>query len=179
MSRVGKLPVALGEKVEATLDWGKVIVKGPLWTLTFLHHNRVEITKVENTLVVKPLWNDAAALWGTTRALLSNMVSGVTTGFKKSLEINWVWFKFEVAGERKLILSIWFSHKVEMEAPVWIKIQADEKEKNVIHISWIDKQMVGEFASKVRSMKKPEPYKWKWIKYVWETIRRKAWKTGK
>ena len=105
------------------------------------------------------------------------MVVGVTEGYKKSLEINWVGYKFETQGQ-KLVLSIGFSHKVEMAVPAELKVNMDEKAKNVLHISWIDKQLVGEFAAKIRAKKKPEPYKGKWIKYVWEHIRRKAGKTG-
>lgn len=105
------------------------------------------------------------------------MVEGVANGYSKSLEINGVGYKFEVQGQ-KLILSIGFSHKVEMEVPAELKIAADDKLKNVIHISGIDKQLVGQFASKVKSKKKPEPYKGKGIKYVGEYVRRKAGKTG-
>jgi large subunit ribosomal protein L6 len=108
---------------------------------------------------------------------LNNMVIWVTNGYKKSLEISWVGYKFEVQWD-KLVLSIGFSHKVEMKVPTWLKIQLDEKEKNVLHISWIDKQQVWEFAAKIRAKKKPEPYKWKWIRYTTEHIRRKAGKTG-
>jgi len=179
MSRVGKLPIVLPENVEVILDWTKVTVKWKLGTLSFEFSNMVEIKKEDNTLVVTPVSEEANALWGTTRAVLANMVEWVTNWYKKSLEINWVWYKFEVSSPEKLILSVWFSHKVEMIAPSWIKIEAHEKEKNVILISWIDKQLVWQFASKIRAKKKPEPYKWKWIKYVGEQIRRKAWKTGK
>jgi len=94
------------------------------------------------------------------------MVEGVSTGYTKSLEINGVGYKFEVQGQ-KLVLSIGFSHKVEMQVPADLKVQADEKEKNVIHVTGIDKQL-----------KKPEPYKGKGIKYVGEYVRRKAGKTG-
>jgi large subunit ribosomal protein L6 len=107
------------------------------------------------------------------------MVVWVTDGYTKSLEINGVWYKFEVAGTDKLVLSIGYSHKVDVVAPKGITVKADEKLKNTIHISGIDKQLVGEFTSKIRAMKKPEPYKGKWIKYVWEIIRRKAGKSGK
>lgn len=179
MSRIGKLPIVLPEWVEVVLESNKITTKWKLWVLTFDFSNKVEIKKEENTLVVSPKGEDASALWWTTRAVIANMVKWVSEWFKKALEINWVWYKFEVVSDKKIILSVWFSHKVEMIAPDWIKISADEKEKNVIYISWIDKQLVWEFASKVRSKKKPEPYKWKWIKYVWEQIRRKAWKTGK
>lgn len=179
MSRIGKLPITIPENVEVVLEKNKITVKWKLGTLVFDYSSKVEIKKDENTLVVSPLWEDAAALWGTTRAVVANMVEWVSKWFTKSLEINWVWFKFEVVSDKKVILSVWFSHKVEMEAPAGISITAHEKEKNVILISWIDKHLVWEFASKIRSKKKPEPYKWKWIKYVWEQIRRKAWKTGK
>ena len=106
------------------------------------------------------------------------MVVWVTEGYKKSLEINWVGYKFEVQGN-KLVLSIGFSHKVEMDVPAGLKVAMDDKLKNVLHISWIDKQLVWEFASKIKAKKKPEPYKGKGIKYVGEHIRRKAGKTGK
>jgi large subunit ribosomal protein L6 len=130
-------------------------------------------------LVFKPKNEEASALWWTTRAIVANMIEWVSAWYKKALEINWVWYKFDVVSDKKLILSVWFSHKVEMEAPEGIKITVDEKLKNVIYISWIDKQLVWQFASKIKAKKKPEPYKWKWIKYVGEIIRRKAWKTGK
>ncbi len=178
MSRIGKLPIVISDKIEASINWNDVKVKGPLGELTFTHVNSVEVVKEENTLVVNKLNDSAKALWGTTRSILSNMVEGVTNGYKKSLEINWVGYKFEVQGA-KLILSIGFSHKVEMAVPTELKIAADEKQKNVIHVTGIDKQLVWEFAAKIRAKKKPEPYKGKGIKYVGEHIRRKAWKTGK
>ena len=105
------------------------------------------------------------------------MVIWVCDWYKKSLEINWVGYKFEISWN-KLILSIGFSHKVDVLVPNWLKIFLDEKNKNILYISGIDKQLVWEFASKIRSKKKPEPYKGKWIKYVWENIKIKAGKTG-
>jgi large subunit ribosomal protein L6 len=105
------------------------------------------------------------------------MVEWVSKWFKKSLEINWVGYKFEPQGD-KLILSIGFSHKVEMKVPAGLKVELDEKQKNVIHVSGFDKQLVWEFAAKIRAKKKPEPYKGKGIKYVGEHIIRKAGKTG-
>lgn len=178
MSRIGKLPVVLSDKVEVTLNGRDVKVKWPLWELSFTYSDKVEVKQEDNNLIVNPLSDEANALWGTTRAVLNNMVFGVTEGYKKSLEIVWVGYKFEVSGS-KLILSIGFSHKVEMEVPAGLKAEMDEKNKNVLHISWIDKQLVWEFTAKVRAKKKPEPYKGKWIKYVGEHVRRKAGKTGK
>jgi len=180
MSRIGKLPVVLPDNVEVNIINNNINVKGPLGELSLTFNENIEVKKDENSLIVNPKSKDplSLALWGTTRANINNMVTWVTQGYTKSLEINWVWYKFEVQWN-KLILSIWYSHKVEMEAPEWITIKLDDKLKNVIHISWTDKQLVWRFASQIKHKKKPEPYKGKWIKYVWEFIRRKAWKSGK
>jgi len=179
MSRIGKAPVELSDKVDATISDNNIKIKGPLWELSFdFRADFVEVKKEENQIIVTPLDEKYSAMWGTTRAVINNMVIWVTEGYKKSLEINWVGYKFE-AQWSKLILSIGFSHKVEMEVPSELKVALDDKKKNVLHISWIDKQLVWEFASKIRAKKKPEPYKGKGIKYVWEHIRRKAGKTGK
>ena len=177
MSRIVKLPIELSDKVNVDLSWNEIKVKWPLWELSYVFSDKVTVLKEDNSIVVKPVNDEAKALWGTTRAIISNMVIWVTEGYKKTLEINWVGYKFEVAGD-KLILSIGYSHKVEMKVPAWLKAQLDDKAKNVLHISWIDKQLVWEFASKVRAKKKPEPYKGKGIKYADEHIRRKAGKTG-
>lgn len=179
MSRIGKLPITLPENAEVILEKNKITVKWKLWTLVFDLSDKVEVKKEENTIVVSPVWEDSSALRWTTRSIIANLIEWVTNWYTKSLEINWVWYKFEVVSDKKLVLSIGYSHKVEMEAPEGIKITPHEKLKNVILISWIDKQLVWEFASKIKAKKKPEPYKWKWIKYVWEIIKRKAWKTGK
>ena len=178
MSRIWKSPVTLLEKVEAKVDWNVVIVKWPLWELKFNFHEKVVVSVSEKEITVTKKDESANALWGTTRSIINNMVIWVTTGYKKSLEIIWVGYKFEVSWA-KLILSIGFSHKVEMEIPSDLKVELDAKKKNILHISGTDKQSVGEFASKVRAMKKPEPYKGKGIRYVGEHVRRKAGKTGK
>ncbi|RAL57967.1 50S ribosomal protein L6 [Candidatus Gracilibacteria bacterium GN02-872] len=177
MSRIGKLPIEISDKVEVTISGNNIKVKGPLGELSYTFSSEVEVKKEDNTIVSKPLNEEAKALWGTTRAIINNMVIGVTEGYKKALEINGVGYKFEVSGN-KLILSIGLSHKVEMLIPAGLKAELDGKAKNVLHISGIDKQLVGEFASKVRAKKKPEPYKGKGIRYTDEYVRRKAGKTG-
>ena len=177
MSRIGKLPIEISDKVEVTISWNNIKVKWPLWELSYTFSSEVEVKKEDNTIVSKPLNEEAKALWWTTRAIINNMVIWVTEGYKKALEINWVGYKFEVSWN-KLILSIGLSHKVEMLIPAWLKAELDWKAKNVLHISWIDKQLVWEFASKVRAKKKPEPYKGKGIRYPDEYVRRKAGKTG-
>ncbi len=177
MSRIGKLPVAIPEKVEVKMNGRTIEVKGEKGTLTFTHSPLVEVKIEDNKIIVSPKWDEAKALWGTTRSVIANMVEGVSAGYTKSLEINWVGYKFEIQGQ-KLILSIGFSHKVELNIAPELTVTPDDKAKNVIHVSGIDKQKVGQFASKIKSQKKPEPYKWKGIKYRGEQIRRKAGKTG-
>lgn len=178
MSRIGKVPVAIPEKVEVSIIKNAITVKGPLWELNFNFSDLVTVAKEENTVVVKPVSEESAALWGTTRAIIANMMEWVTTGFKKSLEVQWVWYKFELQGD-KLIMSLGFSHKVEMVAPKWVKIALDDKLKNTIHITGTDKQIIWEFAAKIKAKKKPEPYKGKGIRYLGEQVRRKAGKSGK
>ncbi len=179
MSRIGKSPVELIDKVEASLSGNNIKVKWPLWELSFNYRDdEVKVSIDEKQILVTPLNEKNVAMWGTTRAIINNMVVWVTDWYKKSLEINGVGYKFEVQAN-KIILSIGYSHKVEMIVPSDLKAEIDEKAKNILHISWIDKQLVWEFASKIKAKKKPEPYKWKWIKYVWEYIRRKAGKTWK
>ncbi len=181
MSRIGKLPITLDAKTTATINGDTIIVKGALGELTFTKSSLVNVVIEDKTIVVSiDNLEDSTkkALWGTTRAVLNNMVEWVSKGYKKSLEIVWVWYKFEVSGA-KITLSIGFSHKVEMDVPKGLTAAMDEKLKNTIHLTGIDKQLLGEFTAKIRAKKKPEPYKGKWIKYVWERIRRKAGKTGK
>ncbi len=177
MSRIGKLPVVIPEKVEVKITWNTVEVKGEKGTLSFDFSKTVAVNVEDGNVIVTKLDDAGKALWGTTRAVIANMVEWVSNGYKKSLEINGVGYKFEVQG-KKLILSIGYSHKVEMEVPSDLSAAMDEKAKNVLHISGIDKQRVGQFASKIKAKKKPEPYKGKGIKYLGEHVRRKAGKTG-
>ncbi len=171
------MPIEIPEKVEINITDTNVSVKGEKGNLTFDYSPEVSVKKDENTVVVSPNNEDAHALWGTTRSIIANMIHWVSEWYTKSLEINGVGYKFEVQWQ-KLILSIGYSHKVDMEVPQDIKVTQDEKAKNVIHVAGIDKQKVGQFASKIKAKKKPEPYKWKGIKYLGEHIRRKAGKTG-
>lgn len=181
MSRIGKMPVLLADKVQAKVQDNIIEVTWPLWTLKTKIHELVFVSVEDDKVVVNPkdLKNPLSrALWGTVRANINNMVVWVSKGYTKSLEINGVWYKMEISGN-KLVLNIWYSHKVDVEVPENITMKVDEKSKNIIHFSSIDKQLLWEFVSKVRSLKKPEPYKGKWIKYTDEVIRRKAWKSGK
>ena len=178
MSRIGKMPIAVPAGVEVTIaDGNLVTVKGPKGTLTQQLEPSMTIRQEGAELLVsRP--NDEKenrALHGLTRALLHNMVVGVTEGYKKSLEINGVGYRAAKEGN-KLILTIGYSHPVEVSEIPGITIEVPQP--NQIVISGCDKQMVGQFAAEGREKRPPEPYKGKGIKYTDEVIRRKVGKTG-
>lgn len=163
------------------VDGKNITVSGPKGELKYTLQDCTSLEQQDNTLVVTIANEENTqerAMWGLTRALVANMVVGVSEGYKKSLEIQGVGYKFEVASPTKIVLAVGFSHKVDIVTPPGITVAMDEKEKNIVHITGIDKQQVGYFAALVRSKKKPEPYKGKGIRYVGEYVRRKAGKTG-
>ena len=176
MSRIGKQPVTIPEKVTVTIADRVVDVKGPNGQLTLTHHAGVNVEQKEKEILVNPV--DASqknrALWGLTRTLVSNMVVGVTTGFTKNLVFTGVGYKAAVAGN-KLTLNLGYSHPIDYELPAGISVKV---EKNEIAVSGANKELVGFAAAKIRSFRPPEPYKGKGIKYADETIIRKAGKTG-
>lgn len=178
MSRVGKKPVAIPSGVTIEIKESGIKVKGPKGELTLELHPKVKLEKTDSELVVK-VGNESnkqeRALWGLFRALINNMVTGVTAGFTKVLEVNGVGYKAAVNGT-KLVLSLGYSHPVEMEIPKGLEVKV---EKNTITITGADRQLVGQFAANVREQRKPEPYKGKGIKYSDEVIRRKAGKVVK
>lgn len=176
MSRIGKQPITLPSGVTVDIA-NEVTIKGPKGTLTFNILEGVSVALEDGKIVVSianPENKQQKAFWGLTRAMLQNMVVGVSDGYSKSLDIIGVGYKFDVKGPRKMELSLGFSHKVPVDAPEGITIEADKDEKNRIHIKSHDKQLLGYFAAYVRSLKKPEPYKGKGIRYVGEHVRRKA-----
>lgn len=178
MSRVGKKPLSLPSGVTATVERDNVRIKGPKGELKLDLHPRVSVTLADNTLTVgvkDENYVKDRALWGLTRRLLENLVVGVTKGFEKKLEVNGVGFKVSLAG-KILKLDVGFSHDVDFPIPDDVAITVD---KNVITVAGIDKQRVGEVASQIRRVRKPEPYKGKGIKYAEETIIRKAGKAAK
>lgn len=178
MSRIGRMPVHIPAGVEVTLGEGNLVtVKGPKGTLTQQLEPAMTLTQDAGVIhVTRP--NDEKenrALHGLTRALLHNMVVGVSEGYKKELEINGTGYRAAKDGN-KLVLTIGYSHPVEMSEVDGITIEVPAQNKIVIH--GCDKQKVGQFAAEVREKRPPEPYKGKGIKYVDEVIRRKAGKTG-
>ncbi len=177
MSRLGKLPIILGENTQAKIENGFVIVKGPKGELKERENKLVDLQINDKKIIVSvknPNSKKEKAFWGLMRSLIQNMVTGVEEGFSKQLEINGVGYKASVAG-KKVTLNVGFSHPVEYDLPEGITVTV---EKNVITIAGISKQSVGEVAAQLRKVKKPEPYKGKGIKYIDEIIRRKESKTA-
>lgn len=176
MSRIGKMPVDLPEKVNLSLNGAHVSVKGPNGELDYTFTDKVTIELKDKQVLVTPVdqSKEAISLWGTTRTLINNMVVGVTTGFTKTLEFNGVGYKASVSGS-KLVLNLGYSHPIDYELPAGVSAKVV---KNEIVISGASKELVGFVAAKVRSFRPPEPYKGKGVKYSDERIIRKAGKTG-
>ncbi|MCF7931684.1 MAG: 50S ribosomal protein L6 [Acholeplasmataceae bacterium] len=179
MSRIGNKTIQVPASVQITIQPDNfVIVKGPKGALEFGFNQRLSITLEGSELKVARPNNDIfmRKIHGTTRALLQNMVTGVTDGFKKNLEIRGVGYRATVQGQL-VVLNMGYSHPVELPIPEEVQVTVT-KNVNVL-IEGIDKQVVGEFAAKIRSVRKPEPYLGKGIRYVDEYVPRKAGKTAK
>lgn len=177
MSRIGKLPIEIPAGVTITVDLDVISVKGPKGELTVPHLSDVTVAIEDNKAIVTRKDDEfiAKAQHGLQRALLNNAVIGVTKGYEKKLEVNGVGFRIN-GGGREIELIVGFSHPVKYKAPEGINLAI---EKMTITVSGIDKQAVGQAAAEIRSIKKPEPYKGKGIKYADEVVRRKAGKAGK
>ena len=178
MSRVAKAPVAIPAGVEVKLAADKISVKGKQGQLELDVHSAVEIKQEENVLTFAPKAGDkqSNALAGTFRALVNNMVTGVSVGFEKKLVLQGVGYRAKAAG-KTLNLSLGFSHPVDYELPEGVT--AETPSQTEVVIKGIDKQVVGQVAAEIRGYRPPEPYKGKGIAYEGEVIRRKAGKTGK
>ena len=179
MSRIGRMPIAIPEGVTVTIaENNKVTVKGPKGTLERELPVEMDIKEEDGHIIVtRP--NDLKkmkSLHGLTRTLINNMVVGVTKGYEKVLEVNGVGYRAQKQGN-KLILSLGYSHPVEMIDPEGIESVLEGQNK--ITVKGIDKEKVGQYAAEIRDKRRPEPYKGKGIKYADEVIRRKVGKTGK
>ena len=178
MSRIGRKPIAVPAGVEVKINGNEVTVKGPKGTLTNSFNKDIAISVEGSEILVTRPSDDKEhrALHGLTRTLVANMVEGVTTGFKKELEVNGVGYRVQKQG-KDLVMNLGFSHQVIVSEVEGITI--DVPNPNAIVISGADKQRVGQFAAEVREKRPPEPYKGKGIKYAGEHIRRKEGKAGK
>ncbi len=176
MSRIGKQPVVIPDKVDVKIDGQHVQVKGPKGQLEFTFAKGVNIAKEEKQITVNPIDEERKnrALWGMTRTIIYNMVVGVTDGFTKTLEFNGVGYKAQAKG-KELVLNLGYSHPINYQLPEGVEAKVQQ---NKIMISGCSKELVGFTAAKVRSFRPPEPYKGKGIKYADEVIIRKAGKTG-
>lgn len=179
MSLIGKQPIKISDSVEISIAEQTIKVKGPKGELEYTFLPLVEVIHENSHIVVKRKNDDkeSRSVHGLTRALINNMVIGVSEGFEKRLEIIGVGYKAQTSGE-KITLNLGFSHPINYEAPKGVKIEMDKENKNIIIISGIDKQMVGEAAARIRKYRPPEPYKGKGIRYIDEYVRRKAGKTA-
>lgn len=179
MSRIGRQPIAIPEGVTVTVSGDNVVtVKGPKGQLVKAMHKDINVEVNDKLVLVKRNSDEKQykALHGLTRALINNMVIGVTSGFQKSLELVGVGYRAQLTG-KKLVMNLGYSHPVEVEPTEGITFEVPASNKIVV--KGLDKQLVGEVAANVRRWRKPEPYKGKGIKYDGEVIRRKEGKTGK
>ena len=174
MSRIGKKPIPFPQSVTVTVTGNSIVVKGPLGELTRQVHPDLGVKVKDGEVIVEPMRRTkrTPALWGLWRALIANMIEGVIRGFEKKLEFEGIGFKANLDGNT-LNLQLGFSHPVRIEAPSGIKFTV---EKNVIIVSGINNEQVGNVAAAIRKAKPPEPYKGKGIRYQGEVIRRKAGK---
>ena len=179
MSRIGRMPIEVPAGVQVKIEDSRVTVRGPKGELTRLFHPDMTISMEEGQIIVRRPTDNRKhrSLHGLTRALLANMVQGVSEGFRKELEIVGVGYRAEIQGE-KLVLNVGYSHSVEIGAPEGITITVGRGAKRIA-VEGVDKELVGQIAAQIRAVRKPEPYKGKGIRYAGEQVRRKAGKAGK
>ncbi len=174
MSRIGKKPITIPEGVEASIAANVLTAKGPKGTLTLVHRREVSMSITDGVVTVEKVGTTklASALWGTTAKLVANIFEGVTKGFEKQLELNGVGYRMNLQG-KKLVFALGFSHPVEMTIPEGLEAKI---ENNVLTISGMDRQAVGQLAAVIKKLKPVEPYKGKGFRYVGEIVRRKEGK---
>lgn len=175
MSRIGKKPIELPAGIEAKLQDSHLEIKGSKGTLSLDLNRGVGLEIAENQIIVKKTKEskEVSAIWGLTRALIANMVKGIAEGYEKKLELQGVGFRMAVKG-KTLDLALGFSHPVVLDVPEGLEVKIEEA--NILVISGIDKQAVGQFAAEIKKLKPVEPYKGKGFRYVGEYVRRKAGK---
>jgi large subunit ribosomal protein L6 len=179
MSRIGKKPIPVPQKVTVTNDNGAVTVKGPKGELSFTLPQDITLKQEDGQLVIERANDERAqrALHGLTRALVNNMVTGVTTGFRKTLVIEGVGYSSDMRG-KDLVMKLGYSHEIVVNPPDGITFNLEDRGR-VIHVDGADKQVVGQVAANIRELRPPEPYLGKGVRYSDEVIRRKAGKAGK
>lgn len=179
MSRIGKKPIAIPEKVSVDLAAGKILVKGPLGELNWDYPDKMKVVADGGTISVERSGDSKLerALHGLTRSIIQNMVVGVSQGYRKVLEIFGVGYKAQVAGDR-IVFALGYSHQIEFLLPPNVKASVDQKQVQITLTS-IDKQQIGQVAASIKSLRLPDAYKGKGIRYAGERLKLKAGKAGK
>jgi large subunit ribosomal protein L6 len=179
MSRIGKQPIELPPNVNVDISNDIVKVKGPKGELSYTLPEGIRVTKADSKIIVERDSDSKVvkALHGLARSLLSNMISGVSSGYEKVLEISGIGYRAQVKGN-KIIFTLGYSHPIEYELPAGVSAKVDEKQ-TTITISGIDKQLLGQVAANIKSLRMPDAYKGKGVRYAGERIKLKAGKTGK
>ncbi|ADG87304.1 50S ribosomal protein L6 [Thermobispora bispora] len=180
MSRIGRLPIPVPAGVEVTIDGRHVQVKGPKGTLSHTVAEPIQVSRAEDGSIQVTRPNDenkVRALHGLTRTLIANMVTGVTQGYSKTLEIVGVGYRVQAKSPTQLEFALGYSHPIVVDAPEGITFRVEKP--TLFHVEGIDKQKVGQVAANIRKLRKPDPYKGKGVRYQGEVIRRKVGKAGK
>jgi len=177
MSRIGKKPIPLPAGVKYTVQGNTVLVEGPKGKLTAMLPTGITLETQDSTLVAVREKEELAALHGLTRALVSNAVEGVTKGWTKELDIVGIGYRAELKGKGTVVFTLGFSHPIEFPLPTGINVAIDPKQTHLT-ISGIDRQKVGQVAADMRSLRKPDPYKNKGVRYMGERLKKKVGKTG-
>ncbi len=178
MSKIGKKPIKIPENVEVKIEGSRVTVSGPKGELERKVNRGISVEKENGSIVVSSPGKSKRerAMWGLNRALLANMVRGVTEKYRIGLEMRGLGYGASVSGD-KLVLKVGYSHPVELDIPEGLEVSVENK--TIINIQGVDKQLVGQFAAKIRALRKPEPYQGRGIRYLDEHVRRKAGKAAK
>ena len=179
MSRIGRLPVVVPNGVQVNVQGSDIHVKGPKGELKRSFSTLMDIALEDGQVVIKRKSDNATerALHGTTRAVIANMINGVSSGFERALQVEGVGYRAELQG-KDLALFVGYSHPVKMEPPAGISFEVDQKAR-IIKVLGYDREVVGQTAAEIRGVRPPEPYHGKGIRYVGEKVRRKAGKAGK
>ena len=177
MSRIGKKPIAMPTTVKYTVSGNTVLVEGPKGKVTALIPQGITLVKKENELVVERENDSQAGFHGLARALVYNAVTGVTTGWTKELDIVGIGYRAEMKGKEMVVFTLGYSHPIEFPLPTGIEVAIDAKQLHLT-VSGIDRQKVGQVAADMRSLRKPDPYKNKGVRYTGEKLKKKVGKTG-
>ncbi len=180
MSKIWKKPIAIPAWVEVSIDNNLIKVKWPKWELSEKILDCVNVKLEDNQIVLSISDDQNKPYRGLSRSLINNMVEWVTKWYEKKLMIIWVWYGAQVQW-KKIVLSLWFSHKIDFTVPQWVDVTAEQDAKwnTILTLTSIDKQLLWEVAAKIKSYKKTEPYKGKWIRYIDEYIKLKPGKSAK